>query len=68
MSELVNDPTGKVLKVKYIQKKSVGVCEIPYLFDQVPPTPPYPPLPPPNPMVCGQVEDQGASPAFRQAR
>merc|ERR1711988_237325 len=34
MSELVNDPTGKVLKVKYIQKKSVGVCEIPYLFDQ----------------------------------
>ena len=40
MSELVNDPTGKVLKVKYIQKKSVGVCEIPYLFDQVFPTPP----------------------------
>ena len=35
---------------------------------QVPPTPPYPPLPPPNHMVCVQVEDQGASPAFRQAR
>merc|ERR1711908_74978 len=34
MSELVNDPTGKILKVKYIQKKSVGVCELPYLFDQ----------------------------------
>merc|ERR1712070_763952 len=34
MSDLVDDPTGKILKVKYIQKKSVGVCERPFLFDQ----------------------------------
>merc|ERR1711988_1686822 len=34
MSDLVDDPTGKVLKVKYIQKKALGVCERPFLFDQ----------------------------------
>merc|ERR1719502_2368707 len=34
MSDLVDDPTGKFLKVKYIQKKSVGVCKAPFLFDK----------------------------------
>merc|ERR1712087_916749 len=34
MSDLVEDPTGKFLKVKYIQKKSVGVCKAPFLFDK----------------------------------
>merc|ERR1711988_444375 len=34
LSDLVDDPTGKTLKVKYIQKKSIGVCERPFLFDQ----------------------------------
>merc|ERR1719199_2407146 len=32
MSDLIDDPTGKFLKVKYIQKKSVTVCEAPFLF------------------------------------
>merc|ERR1719182_154677 len=34
MSDLVEDPTGKFLKVKYIQKKSVEVCKAPFLFDK----------------------------------
>jgi len=34
MSDLVDDPTGKFLKVKYIQKKSVTSCESPFLFDK----------------------------------
>merc|ERR1711990_347527 len=34
MSDLVDDPTGKFLKVKYIQKKSVEVCKAPFLFDK----------------------------------
>jgi len=34
MSDLVDDPTGKFLKVKYIQKKSVTSCEAPFLFDK----------------------------------
>merc|ERR1719454_1560200 len=34
MSDIVEDPTGKFLKVKYIQKKSVGVCKAPFLFDK----------------------------------
>jgi phosphoribulokinase len=33
-SDLVDDPTGKVLKVKYIQKKSCTTVSEPYLFDQ----------------------------------
>jgi len=32
-SDLVDDPTGKFLKVKFIQKKSVTCVEQPYLFD-----------------------------------
>merc|ERR1719258_452827 len=32
-SDIVDDPTGKFLKVKYIQKKSVTCVEQPYLFD-----------------------------------
>jgi len=34
MSDLIDDQSGKYLKVKYIQKKSVTVCKAPYLFDQ----------------------------------
>mmetsp|Transcript_51247 Transcript_51247/g.84986 ORF Transcript_51247/g.84986 Transcript_51247/m.84986 type:complete len:381 (+) Transcript_51247:43-1185(+) len=34
LSDLVDDPTGKFLKVKYIQKKSVTACEAPFLFDK----------------------------------
>merc|ERR1719258_934444 len=33
-SDLIEDPTGKFLKVKYIQKKSVTCAETPYLFDE----------------------------------
>merc|ERR1719159_924960 len=34
MSDLTDDDSGKFLKVKYIQKKSVTVCEAPFLFDK----------------------------------
>merc|ERR1719164_157573 len=34
MSDLIEDPTGKFLKVKFIQKKSVEVCKAPFLFDK----------------------------------
>merc|ERR1719353_301234 len=34
LSDLIDDASGKFLKVKYIQKKSVTVCKAPYLFDQ----------------------------------
>merc|ERR1711988_612749 len=34
MSDLIDNPTGKFLKVKYIQKKSCTVCESPFLFDK----------------------------------
>jgi len=34
LSDLIKDSTGKFLKVKYIQKKSVTVCETPFLFDK----------------------------------
>jgi len=34
LSDLIEDPTGKFLKVKYIQKKSLGCSEIPFLFDK----------------------------------
>merc|ERR1719159_2200652 len=33
-SDLIEDPTGKFLKVKDIQKKSVTCAETPYLFDE----------------------------------
>jgi len=33
MSDIVDDKTGKYLKVKYIQKKSVDVVKSPFLFD-----------------------------------
>merc|ERR1712087_988157 len=34
MSDLIEDTTGKFLKVKYIQKKSVSCVSQPYLFDE----------------------------------
>ena len=34
MSDITDDDSGKYLKVKYIQKKSVTVCEAPFLFDK----------------------------------
>jgi phosphoribulokinase len=34
MSDITDDPSGKYLKVKYIQKKAVTVCESPFLFDK----------------------------------
>merc|ERR1719310_878957 len=34
MSDITDDDSGKFLKVKYIQKKSVTVCEAPFLFDK----------------------------------
>jgi len=34
MSDLVDDDSGKFLKVKYIQKKSVTCVQSPYLFDE----------------------------------
>merc|ERR1712187_549448 len=34
MSDLIDDETGKFLKVKYIQKKSVTCVAQPYLFDE----------------------------------
>merc|ERR1719502_2301336 len=34
MSDLVDDPTGKFLKVKYIQKKALSTVAAPYFFDK----------------------------------
>lgn len=34
MSDIVDDDSGKFLKVKYIQKKKVSCVSAPYLFDQ----------------------------------
>merc|ERR1712176_697030 len=34
MSDLIDDDSGKFLKVKYIQKKSVTCVSQPYLFDE----------------------------------
>mmetsp|Transcript_15887 Transcript_15887/g.50554 ORF Transcript_15887/g.50554 Transcript_15887/m.50554 type:complete len:407 (-) Transcript_15887:300-1520(-) len=34
LSDLIDDATGKFLKVKFIQKKSCTVCESPFLFDK----------------------------------
>jgi len=34
LSDLIDDPTGKFLKVKLIQKKSVTACDPAYFFDQ----------------------------------
>merc|ERR1711918_216607 len=34
MSDLIDDPTGKFLKVKFIQKKSLSTVAAPYFFDK----------------------------------
>ena len=34
LSDLIEDPTGKFLKVKFIQKKALSTVSAPYFFDK----------------------------------